>query len=126
MLARIAAGAMGVIVLFGPVAAKDAVGVRARIWIANVVERVEGTATLVAATAGRRKTRTVDVHIRVAADGAVVDVAFGNPPPPEAVEKRLRAAVAAASPFGPPPSELIAPDGATDLDFPLRIADRSR
>lgn len=124
MLARIAAGAISVIVLFGPVEAKDAVGASARAWIANVVERVEGTARLVIATAGRRKARKVDVHIRVAADGTILDVEFGNPPPPDALETRLRGAVAAAGPFGPPPDALLALDGTTDLNFTLDIPDR--
>lgn len=124
MLARIAAGAMGVIVLFGPVSAKDAVGARARAWVANVVKRVESKVALVAATTGGRKVRNVDVHLRVAANGTVQDVEFGNLPLTDALEKRLREAVLAAGPFGPPPNALLAPDGTTDLDFPMRVFDR--
>ncbi|MCB4805893.1 hypothetical protein QO001_006122 [Methylobacterium brachiatum] len=122
MLSRIAAGAFCVATLITLASAKDAVGRAGRAWVADVVERVEGAAALVAGTSRSRKARTVDVHIRVAADGTVLDVRFGNPPPPESIGKRLKAAVAAAAPFGPPPSELLAPDGVTDLDFPVRMA----
>lgn len=124
MLALIAAGAMGVIVLFGPASAKNVVGARARAWVANVVERVEGAAAPVAAPTGRRKTRTIDVHIRISANGTVLDVAFGSRPLSETLETRLREAVVAVGPFGQPPNALLAPDGTTELDFTLDIPEQ--
>lgn len=123
MLTRIAVAALCLSGVVAPVSARDAVGRAARTWVANVVERMEGTAARVATTSGKRKVRMIDVQVRIAADGAVLEVAFGNPPPSEATEKRLRAAVMAAGPFGPPPNELLTPDGSTSLDFPLRVAD---
>lgn len=128
MLARIVVAALCLGGVITPVSARDAVGRAGRAWVADVVERVQGTAALLATTSasGARKVRTVDIHIRVAADGALLEVAFGNPPLPEGTEKRLRAAIAAAGPFDPPPNELLAPDGSTGLDFPLGIADRRR
>ena len=123
MLARIVVAALCLGGVLIPASARDAVGRAAREWVADVVERVQSAASVTAATSGKRKVRTLDVHVRVAADGAVLEVAFGEPPPSEGTEKRLRAAVMAAGPFGPPPSELLAPDGSTGLDFPLRVAD---
>ncbi|CAO4178451.1 Energy transducer TonB [Methylorubrum aminovorans] len=96
----------------------------ARAWVENVVGRVEGTAQLVVATASGSKIRKVDVHIRIAADGAILNVEFG--PPPDALDTRLREAVVAAGPFGRPPQALLAPDGMTDLNFTLDIPDRRR
>ncbi len=126
MLVRIAAGAMCVLSLHNPAPAKERASRAARAWIMSVLERVEGTAALVATTSGGRRARTVDVHLRVAANGEVLGVEFGNPTLSETNERRLRSAVIAAAPFGPPPSELLAPDGATELDFPLVISERLR
>lgn len=123
MLARIAVAALCLGGAVLPASARDAVGRVARAWVKDVVERVQGTAATTAVTSGKRKVRTIDVHVRVAADGAVLEVAFGKPPLSGGTEKRLRAAVMAAGPFGPPPNELLAPDGSTGLDFPLGVAD---
>lgn len=123
MLTRIAVVALCLGGMLASAYARDAIGRAAHAWVAEVVERVQGTAASVAAISGTRKVWAIDVHVRVAADGTVLEVAFATLPPMGDTEERLRAAIVAAGPFVPPPKGLLAPNGTTSLDFPLRIVD---
>lgn len=121
MLARIAAGALCLVSLAAPAFAREPVSRDARAWVANVVERVQGTAALVAAPTAARKGRVFGIHLRIATDGSVQDISFDSPLPSGVLGRRLEAAIVAASPFDPPPVELLTLDGATSLDFPLTV-----
>jgi hypothetical protein len=126
MSARTLASAFCLAALIVPASAREAISAAARAWLADVVERVEATASLAAAAPGTRRARTVDVHMRIATDGTVLEVRLGQTAVPGPTEKRLQSAVATAGPFDPPPRELLASDGSTELSFPLRLPDPRR
>lgn len=126
MPARTLAVALCLATLSTPGSARETVDAAARAWVADVVERVQAAASPAAASPGTGKARTVDVHVRVAGDGTVLEVGFGPAELPASCEDRLRTAVGTAGPLRPPPRELLTPDGSTELSFPLRLSDLPR
>lgn len=121
MLTRIAAAVLFLAVSMISTSARPTISHAARAWVADVVERIQRT-TSAQAIGPRTGTRTTNLRIRVAADGAILDVAFDDPSLTRETERHLKAAVEAAAPFGSPPGDLLALDGTTDLDFPLEIS----
>lgn len=123
MPSRTLAAAVCLACLLVPASAREGVSRAAREWVAAVVGRIEETSRLGARTSAAGKIRRVEIRLRVDRDGSVLGVEVERAAT-NVVEKRVRAAVAAAAPFEPPPGELLAADGSTELSFPLELGRR--
>jgi protein TonB len=91
-------------------------------WLSDVVTKVDTAARAGAPPRRAGRFGTVTVRIRVAADGSLRGVTVEKSSGTEALDRRAVAAIKTAAPFEPPPSELLAEDGITELAFPLELA----
>lgn len=122
MSSRALAGAACLACLLAPASAQDGISHAARTWMSAVVTRVSEVMRL-DTHAPAAKVRTIEIRIRVGADGSVIGVEVERPTADNLIEKRVKTAIATGGPFAPPPSELLAADGTTELSFPLEIGD---
>lgn len=104
--------------LCAPASARDQVSLAARDWVTSVVTDVSEVVRQIDLRP-RGKGRTVQIRVRVAGDGTVLDVTIEHPTVDARMEKRVREVVIAAGPFERPPIEMLAADGSTELSFPL-------
>lgn len=109
--------------LCAPASARDRVSLAARNWVTSVVTAVSEAARQVEPRT-RGKGRTVQIRVRMAGDGTVLDVTIERPAVDALTEKRVRKVVIAAGPFERPPIEMLAADGSTELSFPLETSVR--
>jgi protein TonB len=91
-------------------------------WLSDVVTKVDAAGRPGAPPRRAGRFGTVTVRIRVAADGSLQGATVEKSSGTEALDRRAVAAVRAVAPFEPPPSELLAEDGTTELAFPLELA----
>lgn len=106
--------------LLTPTSAHDGVSRAAHAWMSAVVTRVSEVARPETHDP-TGKVRTIEIRIRVAADGSVLGVEVEHPISDNFIEKRVKATIATAGPFAPPPRELLAADSSTELNFPVEI-----
>lgn len=104
--------------LCAPASARDRISLAARNWVTSVVTDVSEAARQIEPRP-RGTGRTVQIRVRVAGDGTVLDVTIERPAVDALTEKRVRKVVIAAGPFERPPIEMLAADGSTELSFPL-------
>lgn len=103
-----------------PAQAEPSVSPAVRRWIATVVTRIgEAGQSSTPARAG-----TVEIRLRVAADGSLRDVAIERGSGSAELDARILAAARAAAPFGPPPRALLTEDGTTELSFPVHLSSK--
>ncbi|MDP4023358.1 TonB family protein [Methylobacterium sp. NEAU 140] len=93
----------------------------ARRWLSTVVTRI-GEADRPTGAAGsgtRTRAGTVEIRIRIARDGSVIDAQVERSSGSAARDAGALAAIRKAGPFPSPPAELLMADGTTELSFPL-------
>lgn len=105
-----------------PAMAVEGGSLAARKWVTSLVSRV-GEAVRPDSIDPANKQQMVEIRVRVAVDGSILNVVVELPSVDEVLEKRIKAAVAATGPFEPPPGELLAADGSTELSFPIETGE---
>lgn len=105
-----------------PARAEPGVPPAVRRWIAAVVTKVGEADGAPAPGQPRGQSGTVEIRLRIAADGSLRDATIERGSGSVARDARALAAARAAGPFGPPPRALLTADGTTELSFPLDLA----
>ncbi|MCJ2092291.1 energy transducer TonB [Methylobacterium sp. J-072] len=112
---------LGLLLVPWPAQARTGVTPAVRSWLSALVTRIDA----VDRTDRRGQTRgaagTVVVHVAIAPDGSVrqaeIESSSGSP----GLDQRALRAVRGASPFKPPPAELLAETGVADLSVPVEF-----
>lgn len=105
-----------------PAQAEPGVPPAVRRWIAAVVTKVGEADGAPAAGRPRGRSGTVEIRLRIAADGSLRDATIERGSGSAERDAWVLAAARAAGPFGPPPRALLTADGTTELSFPLDLA----
>jgi TonB family protein len=92
-----------------------------RRWLSKVISKIDKTDQAQTIVPGKRKSGTVMIRVRVAADGHVNGVEVERSSGSPSLDERAVAAVRAADPFDPPPATLLTSAGVTELSFPLQL-----
>ena len=102
--------------------ARDDAPAAVQAWLSTVITKIGTPDGVRSGQPRQRKFGTVTIRVQIAADGFVnavaVEASSGSP----ALDERARSLVRAASPFSPPPPQLLTAAGTTELSFPVRIA----
>jgi len=103
------------------VLARDQTPTVVRDWLSGVITRITKAEGETAHPARRKASGTVTIRVEIAADGFVNRVAVERSSGLPDLDERARSLVRAASPFAPPPPQLLTKGGTTELSFPLQL-----
>jgi len=101
--------------------ARDQTPVAVRDWLSGVITKIVKAEGETAYPVRRKASGTVTIRVEIAADGFVNRVAVERNSGSPDLDERARSFVRAASPFAPPPPQLLTKAGTTELSFPLQL-----
>jgi TonB family protein len=110
-----------VVLASSDVLARDQTPAVVRDWLSGVITKIARVDGEAANSAQRRASGTVTIRVDIAADGFVNRVTIEQSSGSPELDERARSLVRAASPFGPPPPQLLTKAGTTELSFPFRL-----
>lgn len=105
----------------GAVLARDQTPTVVQDWLSTVITKIAKAEGEKASSPKRKASGTVTIRVQIAADGFVNHVAVEQSSGSQDLDERARSLVRAASPFNPPPPQLLTKAGTTELSFPLQL-----